>query len=89
VLHLGSLWHLPLLLVFSPLLFKSQNKSQPMPEQIVELPAGPIEGGGGRVHPPRPGVEELPAGPVYAFAREAVTELFRLRDRVHALESEL
>ncbi len=60
-----------------------------MPEHIVELPAGPVEGGGGRAHPPRPGVEELPAGPVYAFDREAVTELFRLRDRVHALESEL
>ncbi|MBV8970173.1 MAG: hypothetical protein JO331_14110 [Verrucomicrobia bacterium] len=61
-----------------------------MPEHIAELPTGPVEGGGGRVHPPHPGVVELPVGPVYyAFDREAVTELFRLRDRVHALESEL
>jgi hypothetical protein len=62
-----------------------------MPEkQVIELPAGPIEGGG--VYPPwphRPGIEELPAGPIYDFSREAITELFRLRDRVHALESQV
>jgi hypothetical protein len=63
-----------------------------MPEEqiIEELPAGPPEGGGGgRPWPPRPGVAELPAFPPYGFAREAVTELFRLRDRVHALETQM
>jgi hypothetical protein len=63
-----------------------------MPEEqaIEELPAGPPEGGGGyRPWPPRPGVAELPVGPTYAFSREAASELFRLRDRVHALESQL
>ena len=63
-----------------------------MPEEqaIEELPFGPPEGGaGGRWWPPRPGVAELPVGPPYVFTREAVTELFRLRDRVHALESQL
>jgi hypothetical protein len=63
-----------------------------MPEQlnIEELPAGPPEGGGGfRPWPTRPGVAELPAGPPWMFGQEAVTELFRLRDRVHALESQL
>jgi hypothetical protein len=65
-----------------------------MPEQlnIEELPAGPTEGGGGfRPWPPRPGpgIAELPAGPPWLFSQEATTELFRLRDRVHALESQL
>jgi hypothetical protein len=60
-----------------------------MPEkQVIELPAGPIEGGGGGIRPPHPGIEELPVGPVYEFQHEAVSELFRLRDRVHALESQ-
>ncbi|CAB3749171.1 hypothetical protein [Paraburkholderia humisilvae] len=55
---------------------------------IEELPAGPTEGGGGRPLPHRPGWAELPAGPDYAFAREAANELFRLRDRVHAMETQ-
>jgi hypothetical protein len=62
-----------------------------MPEQlnIEELPAGPTEGGGGGFRwPTRPGIAELPAGPPWVFTQEAVTELFRLRDRVHALESQ-
>jgi hypothetical protein len=58
--------------------------------KIEELPAGPTEGGGGfRPWPPRPGIAELPVGPPWIFGPEAVTELFRLRDRVHALESQL
>src|SRR5579863_7601431 len=58
--------------------------------KIEELPAGPTEGGGGfRPWPPRPGIAELPVGPPWVFGPEAVTELFRLRDRVHALESQL
>jgi hypothetical protein len=67
---------------------KRTNESQVMPEpQFIELPPGPVEGGGGGgFRPPRPGIEELPVGPVYE--RETVTELFRLRDRVHALESQ-
>jgi hypothetical protein len=59
-------------------------------ESIAELPAGPPEGSGGfRPFPHRPGVAELPAGPVYMLDREVAAELFRLRDRVHALESQL
>jgi len=63
-----------------------------MPEEqiIEELPVGPPEGGGGgRPWPHRPGVAELPPFPPYGFSREAVNELLRLRDRVHALESQL
>jgi hypothetical protein len=70
-------------------LLELQKQEETMPEEqiIEELPAGPIEGGGGgRVWPPRPVVAELPR---YSFTQEAVTELFRLRDRVHALETEL
>lgn len=63
-----------------------------MPEEqlIEELPAGPPEGGGRyRPWPPRPGIAELPAFLSHGFTREAAAELFRLRDRVHALESQL
>jgi hypothetical protein len=53
---------------------------------IAELPPGPeLGGGGGRPIPPHRGpIAELPPGPPW----EAVSELFRLRDRVHALESQ-
>ena len=59
-----------------------------MPEKsnIAELPAELGSGGGGFHLPHRP-IAELP--PVTGlFGREAVDELFRLRDRVHALESQ-
>jgi hypothetical protein len=57
---------------------------QPQPD-IAELQPGPEPRGGGRTPlPHRPGIAELPVGPPW----EAVTELFRLRDRVHALESQ-
>lgn len=62
-----------------------------MPEHVPveELPAGPTEGGGGFKFPRRPGIAELPAGPPWEFGSEAVTELFHLRNRVHAIENQL
>src|SRR5579871_3576489 len=54
---------------------------------IAELPPGEPTGHGG-FRPPvrRPNPGELPP---FEFGREAINELFRLRDRVHALESHI
>lgn len=53
---------------------------------IAELPPGPPDHEGGFRLPKWP-IAELPPGPEL-FQPEAVQELFRLRDRVHALESQ-
>jgi hypothetical protein len=63
---------------------------QPQPD-IAELQPGPEPRGGGRTPLPHrgPGIAELQVGPPWVSPpQEAVTELFRLRDRVHALESQ-
>jgi len=63
-----------------------------MTEKIIaELPTGgPSEGGGIRptLHRPNPG-ELPPFETATGLSREAVAELFRLRDRVNALESQI
>ncbi|WP_266168544.1 hypothetical protein [Dyella subtropica] len=63
-----------------------------MPEKpnIEELPISPVEG---HSHPhlpfgPRPPIAELPWAPYDRASPEALAELFRLRDRVHTLESQ-
>ncbi|AIY41642.1 hypothetical protein LT85_2484 [Collimonas arenae] len=62
-----------------------------MPDKsvVAELPAGPTDNGGGVYRPPHfPGPAELPVASSFGTGREALTELFRLRDRVHSLESQ-
>jgi hypothetical protein len=54
---------------------------------IAELPTGPYENGGGVLRPPHLPIAELPQV-TEVFQPEAIQELFRLRDRVHALESQ-
>jgi hypothetical protein len=61
-----------------------------MPEHPAELPEGESGGGGGRI-PRRPGgiggPNELPIDWMRISASQLISEVFRLRDRVHALES--